>query len=69
MQHLRNTALPINKVSKLVDELSQGEACFIENSDRILEVRIKLGLDNENVNQKGNSKKRMLVLEIPKEIK
>ncbi|WP_283748982.1 TniB family NTP-binding protein [Bacillus cereus] len=66
MQHLRNTALPINKVSKLVDELSQGEACFIENSDRILDVRIKLGLDNENVNQRWNSKKKNVGIRNPK---
>ncbi|HFK1457216.1 TPA: AAA family ATPase [Bacillus cereus] len=66
IQHLRNTALSINKVSKLVDELSQGEACFIENSDKILDVRIKLGLDNENVNQKGNSKKKNVGIRNPK---
>lgn len=66
IQHLRNTALSINKVSKLVDELSQGEACFIENSDKILDVRIKLGLDNANVNQKGNLKKKNVGIRNPK---
>lgn len=58
MNHLRNTALSINKISKLVDEVAQGEICFIETSEKILDVRTKLGIDNTDIRKNKHSKKK-----------
>lgn len=57
IEHLRQTAMSINKISKLLDEVSQGEACFMEDQEKILDVRIKLGIDNEKVKNKKNVRK------------
>ena len=59
MNHLRNTALSINKISKLVDEVAQGEICFIETSEKILDVRKKLGIDNTDIRKNKHSKKKV----------
>ena len=59
MNHLRNTALSINKISKLVDEVAQGEICFIETSEKILDVRTKLGIDNTDIRKNKYSKKKV----------
>ena len=49
LKHLKSTALSINKISKLVDEVAQGEACFIEAPEKVLEVRMKLGIEIEGI--------------------
>ncbi|HFK1452260.1 TPA: TniB family NTP-binding protein [Bacillus pacificus] len=66
IRHLRETALSINKISKLVDEVMQGESCFRETSDKILDVRIKLGIDGTHVEKKNKFKKNPVGVRNPK---
>lgn len=58
LKHLKSTALSINKISKLVDEVAQGEACFIEAPEKVLEVRMKLGIEIEGIKKVNNSRKK-----------
>lgn len=44
MKHMKKTALSINKVSKLLDEIEVGESLFIEKEETVNLVRGKLGL-------------------------
>ncbi|PIE95582.1 ATPase [Bacillus fungorum] len=44
LQHLERTALSINKISKLLDEIMLGESLFIERKETIKEIRNKLGI-------------------------
>ncbi|WP_234815529.1 TniB family NTP-binding protein [Bacillus mycoides] len=46
-EYLKNTALPINKVSKLLDEILLGESLFVEKDEKLNEVRTKLGLSSK----------------------
>ncbi|WP_231401808.1 hypothetical protein [Bacillus sp. 123MFChir2] len=66
IEHLRQTAMSINKISKLVEEVSQGEACFMEDQEKILDVRVKLGIDNEKVKNKKTVRKGNVGVRNPK---
>ncbi|OFD04478.1 hypothetical protein BTGOE7_44810 [Bacillus thuringiensis] len=46
--HLKRTALSINKISTLLDEIILGESLFIEKEETINEVKSKLGLTAKN---------------------
>lgn len=56
--HLKRTALSINKISKLLDEILLGESLFIESKETINEVRNKLGRTVESSAVNKVTKKR-----------
>ncbi|MFA1714146.1 AAA family ATPase [Peribacillus frigoritolerans] len=57
IEHMRRTALSINKISKLLDEIEVGESLFIEQEETVNSVRGKLGLSVSLSPIKKTSKK------------
>lgn len=66
LSHLQRTALPINKISTLLDEILLGESFFVENKDVITSVRSKLGLSVDNFTPKNNKAKKVVGTRKPK---
>ncbi|MEF7647009.1 AAA family ATPase [Bacillus thuringiensis] len=50
--HMERTALSINKISKLLDEILVGEQLFFEKEETLISVRAKLGLNSKESNIK-----------------
>ncbi|USK74788.1 TniB family NTP-binding protein [Peribacillus frigoritolerans] len=57
IDHMRSTALSINKISKLLDEIEIGESLFIDKEETVNSVRGKLGLSVSSSLTKKVSKK------------
>ncbi|WOA57218.1 TniB family NTP-binding protein [Bacillus mycoides] len=56
LSHMKRTALSINKISKLLDEILIGEELFLEKDDTLISVRSKLGLNNQEFSIKSKER-------------